>query len=238
MFMLRPSAERGYANHGWLQSHHSFSFARYIDRQHQHFGALRVINDDVIAAGFGFDQHPHDNMEIITYVLHGALTHEDSMGHRDHIQADQWQYMRAGSGVWHSEYNHGALPCHLLQIWITPSSRQAAPEYAKQTTHAIELNELGHQLIAAPQCAKHPNAFALLANTYLWLGHYRPNQPIIYHVQGSSRMIYIHVIEGSIQIAAHMLHAGDALMMTDIKALAILTNHGARYLLFDLEASD
>jgi len=132
MITLRPGNERGHADHGWLRSFHSFSFANYRDPRHMGFGPLRVINDDVIAPGKGFGMHPHQDMEIITVLVEGQLNHRDSMGHAEVLCAGEVQRMSAGTGIVHSEINEGPSPCRLLQIWIEPSSRGIPPSYEQK----------------------------------------------------------------------------------------------------------
>src|SRR6266705_2199514 len=134
MMKIRRAEERGPANHGWLNTHYTFSFANYYDPEHMGFRALRVINDDIVGPGGGFDTHPHRDMEIITYVLSGALEHKDSMGNGRVIRAGEFQYMAAGTGVLHSEFNPSATePVHLLQVWLVPEKKGLSPRYAEKT---------------------------------------------------------------------------------------------------------
>ncbi|HVY71542.1 MAG TPA: pirin family protein, partial [Verrucomicrobiae bacterium] len=134
MITIRPSQERGHANHGWLKTYHSFSFADYYDPGHMGFRSLRVINDDVVLGGGGFDTHPHRNMEIITYVINGALQHRDSMGNTAVMRAGEVQRITAGKGITHSEFNHSPIePVRLLQIWIVPDRANVTPSYAEKS---------------------------------------------------------------------------------------------------------
>ena len=150
MIRIRPANARGAADHGWLQARHSFSFAEYHDPAYDGYSVLRVINDDIIAPGRGFGLHPHRNMEIVTYVLTGALRHEDSMGNGAVIKAGDVQYMSAGTGIRHSEFNASALdPLHLLQIWILPSRDGLTPQYAERSIAPLE-KEGRWRMIASP----------------------------------------------------------------------------------------
>jgi len=153
MIQIRKSTERGHANYGWLNTYYTFSFADYNDPKHVHFRALRVMNEDTIAPGRGFGTHPHDNMEIVTYVLEGALEHRDSMGNGEVLKAGEFQRMSAGSGITHSEFNPSSTePVHLYQIWLFPKTRNVAPSYEqKRFDEAKRLNTL--QLVASPDGA-------------------------------------------------------------------------------------
>ena len=152
---VRRSEERGHANHGWLDSYHSFSFARYYDPAHMGFRSLRVINQDVVAPGGGFPTHPHDNMEIFSYVLRGALSHEDSMGNRKTLHPGEIQLMSAGSGITHSEFNHSASePVELLQIWLTPAKRNLTPTYTEWRPSEEQANA-SKTLLISPDGREH-----------------------------------------------------------------------------------
>ena len=166
MQIKRPANERGYAEHGWLRSFHSFSFADYFDRNYMHFGPLRVINEDWVAAGTGFGMHPHKDMEIVTYILEGELTHQDSMGHQEVIRPNDVQRMSAGTGVYHSEFNrHPNKTCHLLQIWIMPDQKDLKPAY-EQTAFDPAEKRGKLRLIAAPDGAE--GAVTIHSNTRLY----------------------------------------------------------------------
>lgn len=231
MKIKRPSAERGYADHGWLRSFHSFSFADYFDRNHMHFGPLRVINEDWVAAGTGFGMHPHKDMEIVTYILEGELTHQDSMGHQEVIRPNEVQRMSAGTGVFHSEFNrHPNETCHLLQIWIMPNQKNLKPEY-EQTAFDPAEKRGKLRLVAAPDGAQ--GAVTIHTDTRLYAGLFDGAESAT-HTLPPDRMAYVHVARGSISINGEALVTGDALMLSN--EIAVEINHGqqAEILLFDL----
>lgn len=231
MKIKRPGAERGYADHGWLRSFHSFSFADYFDRNHMHFGPLRVINEDWVAAGTGFGMHPHKDMEIVTYILEGELTHQDSMGHQEVIRPNEVQRMSAGTGVFHSEFNrHPSETCHLLQIWIMPDQKDLKPEY-EQTAFDPAEKRGKLRLIAAPDGAQ--GAVTIHTDTRLYAGLFDGAESAT-HKLPADRMAYVHVARGSIQVNGEALVAGDALMLRDEPAVLLSDGNNAEVLVFDL----
>lgn len=213
---IHRSQDRGHVNIGWLESKHSFSFGSWYNPQYMGVSALRVINDDVIAGHQGFGQHPHDNMEILTCVLKGTITHKDSMGNHGGISAGEWQLMCAGTGVQHSEMNQGDEPVHLLQIWITPNQRDAAPTYQQIRLDPHEQPNQWH-VICGPNdnAAMHIRQDAEVKTAVI-------EKDQMLEVKTTQHINYVHVISGSIQIAEHTLHAGDAIAFleaSDVKAL-------------------
>ena len=231
MLIKRPANERGYADHGWLRSFHSFSFADYFDRNHMHFGPLRVINDDWVAAGTGFGMHPHKDMEIVTYILAGELTHQDSMGHQEVIRPNEVQRMSAGTGVYHSEFNrHPTETCHLLQIWVMPDQKDLEPEY-EQTAFDPSEKRGQLRLIAAPDGAQ--GAVTIHTDARLYAGLF-DGQEAATHPLTSDRMAYVHVARGSITINGEALLAGDALMLREESAVLLCNGQNAEVLVFDL----
>ena len=231
MLIKRPSAARGYADHGWLRSFHSFSFAEYFDRNHMHFGPLRVINEDWVAAGTGFGMHPHKDMEIVTYILDGELTHQDSMGHQEVIRPNDVQRMSAGTGVFHSEFNrHPADTCHLLQIWIMPEQKDLTPEY-EQTAFDPAEKRGKLRLVAAPDGAE--GAVTIHADTRLYAGLFNDTESAK-HLLPADRMAYVHVARGTLTINGEALSAGDALMLRDEPAVILTNGQQAEVLVFDL----
>jgi redox-sensitive bicupin YhaK (pirin superfamily) len=229
MVELRRARERGHANHGWLDSYHSFSFADYYDPAHMGYGPLRVINEDRVRAGSGFGTHGHRDMEIISYVLEGALAHEDSMGNGSTIVPGDVQRMSAGTGVRHSEYNHDAGVTHFLQIWIEPKFTGLPPSYEQKHFPAAEKR--GRlRLIASPDGAEGSVRLHQDARVYAGLfdGEERASLRL-----GKGRRAYVHVARGAVQVNGESLEAGDALK-TDAAALEIQQGRGAEVLVFDL----
>lgn len=231
MRIRRPANERGHADHGWLRSYHSFSFADYFDRNHMHFGPLRVINEDWVNAGTGFGMHPHKDMEIVTYILAGELTHQDSMGHQEVIRPNDVQRMSAGTGVFHSEFNrHPTDTCHLLQIWIMPDQKGLKPGY-EQTAFDPAQKRGQLRLIAAPDGAN--GAVTIHTDTRLYAGLFDGAESTT-HMLAADRMAYVHVARGNITVNGEALAAGDALMLRDEAQVLLSNGAEAEVLVFDL----
>ncbi len=231
MIELRKARERGYADHGWLRSYHSFSFADYHDPRHMGFGSLRVINEDRIRPGTGFGTHGHRDMEIISYVLEGALAHEDSMGNGSAIVPGDVQRMSAGRGVRHSEFNHAREgETHFLQIWIEPNVRGIEPSY-EQKAYAAEEKRGRLRLVASPDGAQGSVTIHQDARVYAALleGAERVTRAI-----APGRKAYLHVARGRLTANGHALEAGDALKATDVPEIVLEKGEQAEVLLFDL----
>jgi len=228
---LRPAADRGHADHGWLQSFHSFSFAEYFDAEHMGFGPLRVINEDIIAPGMGFGTHGHRDMEIITYVLEGELTHKDSMGNGSTIRPGDVQRMSAGRGVQHSEFNHsGNQRCHLLQIWIQPNQIGVPAGYEEK--HFATAQKRGHLcLIASPD--GQDGSVMIHQNARLYAALLDGVEQIEYQIQ-PTRLIYLHLVRGSATVNGQRLVAGDALKISTGDGFTVAQGTQAELLLFDL----
>jgi redox-sensitive bicupin YhaK (pirin superfamily) len=228
---IRRSGERGYAEHGWLKSYHSFSFADYRDDDHIQFGPLRVINEDWIAPGMGFGTHPHRDMEIITYILEGAIAHKDSTGAGSTIRPGDVQRMSAGRGVQHSEFNPDpANQSHLLQIWIMPNVRGIEPSYEeKHFTAAERQGRL--RLIASPDSAEGSVLIHQDARVFAGLldGEDKASLAI-----ASGRRAYLHVARGSLKVNGEHLLAGDAAKLIGAGKLEVSGAQQAEVLLFDL----
>ena len=231
MMHVRRSGERGYADHGWVRSFHSFSFADYYDPEHMGFGPLRVINEDRIRPGTGFGTHGHRDMEIISYVLEGALAHKDSSGNGSTIVPGDVQRMSAGRGVQHSEFNHEkAGETHFLQIWIEPDVRGIAPEY--EQTHIPAGEKRGRlRLIASPDGADSSLRIHQDARIYAALidGNERAT-----HALRPGRRAYVHLARGKVQVNGVALSAGDAAQASGVERIELLAGEAAEVLLFDL----
>ncbi|SMC26328.1 hypothetical protein SAMN02745857_02453 [Andreprevotia lacus DSM 23236] len=232
MIVQRKAHERGHANHGWLDSWHSFSFAGYYDPAHVHFGPLRVINDDRIAPGMGFGTHPHRDMEIITYMLAGELAHKDSMGNGSVIKTGSVQQMSAGTGVQHSEYNaSNTTEAHLLQIWIIPNKEGVTPSYAEtQFTAADKRGQL--RLIVSEDGRE--GSIQIHQNARIHAGLFDGDEAQQWDVP-AGRRVYVHLAKGRLQVNGLALSAGDALMLTDETRLSLDNGHDADVLVFELD---
>ena len=228
---IRRSHERGYADHGWLKSFHSFSFADYFDPEHVEFGPLRVLNEDRVAAGAGFGTHGHRDMEIISYVLAGELAHKDSMGNGSTLRPGDVQRMSAGHGVLHSEFNPSdSEPVHFLQIWIQPSEQGIAPSYEEKTFPAAQ-KQGRLRLIASPDRAE--GSVLIHQNARVYAGLFDSSESARLDVQ-PGRRIYVHVVRGRITANDASLEAGDALKLDDTASLHLQEAEGAEVLVFDL----
>jgi redox-sensitive bicupin YhaK (pirin superfamily) len=233
MLQLRKSADRGYADHGWLKSFHSFSFAGYHDPQFMGWGNLRVINEDRVAAGMGFGKHSHRNMEIISYVLSGELAHEDSMGNIKGIPPGDVQRMSAGSGVTHSEFNHAKeQTTHFLQIWIEPNILEIEPSYEQKTIPPSD-KQGKLRLVASPDGAQ--GSVKIFADAKVYAGLFDGEQSAQLKLD-PKRKAYIHLIQGSLNINGQTLEGGDALLIEAESQLAISHGKSAEVLVFDLSA--
>lgn len=231
MIILRPATARGHADHGWLDSSHSFSFADYHDPDHVHWGPLRVINEDRVQAGRGFGTHGHRDMEIISYVIEGALGHKDSMGNAATIVPGEVQRMSAGSGVTHSEYNHSADGItHFLQIWIIPSQQGTTPGYEQKTFSAADKRgQL--RLVVSPDATD--GSVSILQDARMYAGLFDGDESAVLHLD-EDRLGYAHVVRGQVVVNGHTLTAGDALLYRDEPQVDIERGTDAEILVFDL----
>jgi quercetin 2,3-dioxygenase len=231
MNTLRRSNERGYADHGWLKSYHSFSFADYHDPQHVHFGPLRVINEDRVVPGAGFGTHGHQNMEIISYVLEGELEHKDSMGNGSIIRPGDVQRMSAGRGVRHSEFNPSRNnSVHFLQIWIIPNVRDIEPSY-EEKRYTAEEKRGRLCLIASPDGSD--GSVMIHQDARVYAGLFNGMESVQFAVQ-SGRSCYVHLARGQLTVNGSVLNAGDALMLTADSQLKLEAGTSAEALVFDL----
>ena len=233
MLTLRNSQDRGYADHGWLKSFHSFSFANYHDPEHMGFGNLRVINEDRIAAGMGFGTHGHRDMEIISYVLEGNLAHKDSMGNVKGIPPGDVQRMSAGTGVQHSEFNHAAdQTTHFLQIWILPNVTGIPASYEQKSfAEAAKRGKL--RLVASPDSAE--GSVLIHADARMYAGLFDGGESTQLAL-APGRKTYVHLVRGELEANGQTLKAGDAAMLENEPTLALRNGNAAEVLVFDLAA--
>jgi len=231
MLAIRRSAERGYADHGWLKSFHSFSFADYHDPRHMGFGPLRVINEDRVAPGMGFGTHGHRDMEIISYVLDGELAHKDSLGNGSVIRPGDVQRMSAGTGVRHSEFNHSATQItHFLQIWIEPSVQGISPGYEEKRFEAADKR--GRlRLVASPDAAE--GSVTIHQDARVYAGLFDGDEHATLAV-APGRRAYVYVARGEIDVDGQRLAAGDAAMITDAGRVELAGGRDAEVLAFEL----
>ncbi len=233
MISLRKAQDRGHANHGWLDSYHSFSFSSYQDPEHMHYSVLRVINEDVIAPSMGFGMHPHRDMEIITYMLKGELRHEDSLGNGSVIRAGDVQRMSAGTGIVHSEFNASdRTQAHLLQIWLLPEKNGITPGYEEKHFAAAQKQDRW-RLIASRDGRE--DSLHIHQDVELYATVLTENQQLGYSVS-PGRSVYLQVARGSIALNGLLLEAGDAAKVDAQQQIEITAGEEAELLLFDLPA--
>lgn len=230
--VLHKATTRGHANHGWLDSYHTFSFAGYYDPTRIHFGALRVLNDDVVKGGAGFGQHPHDNMEIISIPLRGALAHSDSTGGHGIIQSGEVQIMSAGSGIAHSERNASKTEdVNFLQIWVFPKERNIQPRYDQKLFLATDrLNKF--QTIVSPE--KNNNALWINQDAWFSLGKFEKGKTAEYAINKPGNGLYAFVIDGDVTINGQTLNKRDGLGVWDTTMVQIIADNDAELLLIEV----
>ncbi len=228
---IRRAEERGHANHGWLDTHHTFSFAEYHDPRWMGFRSLRVINDDTVSGGAGFGTHPHRDMEIITYVLSGALKHQDSMGHGAVLKAGDVQRISAGRGIAHSEFNYSPVdPVHFLQVWIQPDRLGVEPSYAERS-FGREGSVPGLALIASRE--GRGGSVAINQDADAWLAKLAAGGEAS-HVLKPGRHAWVQIAEGDVRINDRLLRAGDGMGLSNEPGLNLTAETPVRALLFDL----
>ena len=231
MIKLRKSQERGHANHGWLDSYHSFSFANYYDPAHMGYSVLRVINEDVVAPAQGFGMHPHRDMEIITYMLQGSVRHEDSMGNGSVISAGDVQRMSAGTGIVHSEFNASdSEPVHLLQIWLLPERSGIKPGYEEK--HFEQAEKQGRWRLIASRDGRE-GSLTIHQDVDLFAACLEKSQRLTYQPQ-AGRSLYLQVARGSLTLNGELLVSGDAATIDSEAAIELVAEESAEFLLFDL----
>lgn len=236
MKKLRRAAERGFADHGWLRTFHTFSFADYRDPQQVHFRALRVMNEDWVAPGQGFGEHPHHDMEIVTYVLEGQLEHRDSMGHGEILKPGEFQRMSAGSGITHSEFNPSSSePVHLYQIWLFPAVKGLKPSYEQRPFP--ESGRQGQwQLVAAPPDDRnhaHDKPLTIQQDARIYLANLAAGDSLGRPI-AAGRHVWLQVLRGDVEVEDLALQAGDGLALSDESDLQLSSRSGAELMLFDL----
>lgn len=231
MMQIRYAGERGHFDHGWLDTYHTFSFADYYDPEQMGFRSLRVINEDRVAAGQGFGMHGHCDMEIVTVVLEGALEHRDSLGNGEVLRPGELQYMCAGTGIRHSEFNPSATElCHLYQIWLLPNARNLTPTYGQKAFPDVEKrNRLC--VVASPD--GRDESLTIHQDAFLYLSTLDPGSAIT-HTLGAGRAAWLQILRGNVRLNGHDLNAGDGVAITNETALNLLASTPAETLLFDL----
>ncbi len=231
MITIRPASERGHANHGWLDSNFSFSFAGYYDPKHMGFRALRVINEDVVAPQMGFGKHPHRDMEILSYVLSGAVKHEDSMGSSEILRPGERQHMSAGSGVRHSEMNPSSTtPFHMLQIWLIPNQMGIEPTYEQKAFNVqAEPNKI--HLLASKD--GRDESFVIHSDAELSAARLDSNGSVTHTFRGGYG--WLQVARGTVTVAGATLKAGDGFQLEAEQNITVSSKDGGEFLLFDLD---
>lgn len=223
---------RGHQDHGWLKANHSFSFANYLNRDRMNFGALRVLNDDYIAAGMGFGTHPHDNMEIITIPLVGDLAHQDSMGHSAVICEGDIQVISAGTGIYHSEVNpREDSQVELLQLWIFPGHKDVSPRYDQISIRDLKKEDAFYQIISPSQ---EDSGSWIYQNAWLNLGDFSSKQTTSYSLHGDTQGVYVFVIDGTAEINGQTLNKRDALGVWETAKIDMNIEAGSRILLIEV----
>jgi quercetin 2,3-dioxygenase len=231
MIQIRKAHDRGHANHGWLDTYHTFSFDTYQDSNHMRFRSLRVMNEDRVAAGQGFGTHPHRDMEIVTYVLEGALEHKDSMGNGEVLHAGEFQRMSAGTGITHSEFNPSATEAvHLYQIWLVPRSKGIAPSYEqKRFAEADRRDRL--QLVASEDAVD--GSLLIHQDARIYLSNLTSGSDVL-HPLAEGRHAWLQVLRGSLSLNGQQLHTSDGAAVSEESSLTIQADENAEIMLFDL----
>ncbi len=231
MINVRKAADRGYADHGWLKAFHTFSFAGYVDRDHVQFRSLRVMNEDRVAPGQGFGTHPHNDMEIVTYVLEGALEHKDSMGNGEVLRPGEFQRMTAGTGITHSEFNPSSdEPVHLYQIWLFPDRKGHTPSYEQKRFPDEQLHN-SLRVVASPDAEE--GSLAIHQDAKIFLSKLDAGQSVK-HPVAESRHAWLQVLRGKVTLNGQSLDTSDGAAVSDERLLKIEADGDAEIMLFDL----
>jgi len=232
--IIHKSDSRGFANHGWLKSHHTFSFASYQNPERMSFGALRVLNDDIVQPKMGFGTHPHQNMEIISIPLKGALSHKDSMGKKRAIEVGEVQVMSAGTGLTHSEFNDSKTDeVNFLQLWIMPQELDVRPNY-EQRNFSSEGNQNQIQTLVAPLDKLEDNALPINQQAYIYKSNLEAENTISLNVKSTSNGFYIFVVEGEIEVANTTLDKRDAIGVSETEVLEIKANTNSELIIVEV----
>jgi quercetin 2,3-dioxygenase len=231
---LHHAHERGHANHGWLDTWHSFSFAEYFNPIREHFGALRVLNDDIISGGSGFGEHPHNNMEIISIPLTGQLEHRDSMGHVEVISPGDVQVMSAGLGIRHSEYNHSPdAICNFLQIWIYTRNRNISPRY-DQKTFNFKDRENALQVLVTPDNSQEKDTLWINQDAWISITRLQQGKSLDYSIRRKENYVFAFIIEGDATISGKQLGRRDALAIQEASRISIISNTDSEILIIEV----
>jgi redox-sensitive bicupin YhaK (pirin superfamily) len=232
--IIHKSDTRGYANHGWLKSHHTFSFASYQDPERMNFGMLRVLNDDLVQPKMGFGTHPHQNMEIISIPLKGALSHKDSMGNKRAIEVGEVQVMSAGTGLTHSEFNDSKTDeVNFLQLWIIPEEMSVEPNY-EQRAFPIEGRKNQLQTVVAPKDKIEGEALPISQQAYIYRTSLDSNNSIVLNLKSEQNGVYIFVVDGEVTIEGQSLSKRDAIGVYDTNKITISANHNSELILIEV----
>jgi len=230
--ILHKAETRGNADHGWLQSRHTFSFANYYDPDRVHFGSLRVLNDDIVDAGMGFGTHPHDNMEIITIPLEGDLEHKDSMGNTSVIKHGDVQVMSAGTGITHSEYNANKdIPVKLLQIWVFPDTKNVKPRYDQITLNIADRHNTFQQILSP---SPDDSGVWIHQNAWFHLGQFDKGFSTDYTLKAKDNGVYAFVVSGNVTINSQELKSRDGFGIWDVDKLSVRADSDAELLLMEV----
>lgn len=231
MYRVRRASERGHANYGWLDTRHTFSFSTYHDPQHMRFRNLRVMNEDFVAPGQGFGTHPHQDMEIVTYVLQGALEHRDSMGNGEVLRPGEFQRMSAGTGITHSEFNPSAVEAtHLYQIWLLPEQRGIEPSYEQKK---FEFSERTNQLRLVASPTGESGSLTIHTQAKIYLGTFEPNRLARLAIE-SGKHIWLQVLSGTGVVGEHSLESGDGIAISEESWLEYQATSTSEILVFEL----
>ncbi|OEK08628.1 hypothetical protein A8C32_04035 [Flavivirga aquatica] len=232
--IIHKSETRGFANHGWLKSHHTFSFASYQNAERMNFGALRVLNDDIVQPKMGFGTHPHQNMEIISIPLKGALSHKDSMGNTRAIEVDEVQVMSAGTGLTHSEFNDSKIDeVNFLQLWIVPQEMGVEPNYEQRKFHSNNQKNK-FQTVVAPKDKLEGDALPINQQAYIYRSNLESEKSIDLTIKDSNNGFYLFIVEGEVKVDEAILKSKDAIGVSEIETISIKANENSKIIIIEV----